>query len=272
MCREFAGQWMPWYDSVDSEEKDLEKRRAQRTDIRIQERQPGILIFRYFDQAYPEFSDRVLMIFLRARRPRPESIPIVFIARAYMRALRNTDSVLILGPTFSGSLHSLGKLIDQDREFGNGLVSYSARSGTVTSLHHKQAFLAGRASFVTFSSSTLDSETQSKGLRDTARALEISELSRVAILAEGESAYGEAAAETAGPNLAKQKNTRIRLFRFPRDISHLRNVYRDAEQAGRAPGKAPAPRSISRSRMSRPERTAYRFSRGRTVRSRRMRS
>jgi hypothetical protein len=234
---EFAGQWMPWYDSVNSDEKDPEKRRDQRNTVRTQERQPGLLIFRHFDEAKPAFDDRVLMVFLVGETPTTGVNPDQFLnARAYMRAIHDTYEVFIQGPTFSGSLHSLRKLIDQDRECDSG--AYKVRSGTVTSRHRVQALISGAAgavSSIQFFGAALDSVTYGIGFRDAVNALHIP-LNQSATLVEDESAYGAAAADVAA---TVEKG--IQRFRFPRDIDHLRNVYRDAVQDGARPGKAPIP-------------------------------
>lgn len=42
----FASQWLPWIDQADPEEKDPEKRREEREDVREQEKQPGVLVYR----------------------------------------------------------------------------------------------------------------------------------------------------------------------------------------------------------------------------------
>jgi hypothetical protein len=243
---EIAGQWMPWYDTVNADEKDPEKRRSQREDIRMQEKQPGILIFRYLnenfylDQKRPKFDSRSLVIFLVGETPTGGVNPDQFLnARAYMNAIGMPTSVLIEGPTFTGSLFSLSKLIDQDHNFRPG-ISYVVRSGTVTSTVHKKAFLSGRESFVSLFSATLDSTTQRAGFEATYAALGIKP-SEAAILVEDETAYGAAASEPTPEDPSRRRILDFRVFRFPRDISHLRNVYREAQQSGMSQGKLPLP-------------------------------
>jgi len=105
----FAAEWLPWIDSADPEEKDPAKRRQQRQDIRSQEKQPGILVFRRSAPLAPSndthFSDDVLLIFLVGETPTTGVNSSQFqLARAYMRAIHEpADEVRILGPTFSGS-------------------------------------------------------------------------------------------------------------------------------------------------------------------------
>jgi hypothetical protein len=232
---EFAGQWMPWYDTVNSDEKDPDKRREQRKVIGAQEKQPGILIFRHFDKKDPVFDGCVLIVFLVGETPTTGVNPDQFLnARAYMRAINDTAPVLIQGPTFTGSLDSLATLIDQDRSYGLHPGNYVVRSGTVTSRQHQAAFLKGR-SFVCLSSATNDSRTQECAFRRTIQSMGVPE-SRAAILFEDESAYGAAVRDAVpGPDCPGVSNEKIRAFPFPRDISHLRNVYRDVDKGGKQP-------------------------------------
>jgi hypothetical protein len=243
----FATQWLPWVDSANSEEKDPGKRRLERQETRIQEKQPGILVFRrsasYVDQnatkEKPSFKKDVLLIFLVGETPTAGVNPAQFqLARAYMRAIRETtDRVRILGPTFSGSFYSLERLLTDDRSQG-AVNMYHVRSGTVTG-SQDGAILQG--SGIDFKGATAHTGDQSRYLRTALRQLGIDDEHAVSLI-EDESAFGSSATEVSvapenpPPVSLKQheEQNSIRVLRFPRDISHLRNAYRDAMAASKS--------------------------------------
>ncbi len=43
---QFVSQWLPWNGTVDPNEDDPTKRAQQRSHIRAQEKQPGVLVYR----------------------------------------------------------------------------------------------------------------------------------------------------------------------------------------------------------------------------------
>jgi hypothetical protein len=253
----FANQWLPWIDEANPEETDPDKRRSERKAVREQEKQPGILVFR---RARPRsgpysgapFSDEVLMVFLVGETPTAGVNPAQFeLARAYMRSIHGPeDEVRILGPTFSGSFYSLADLLVDDEKY-HPVKTYRVRSGTVTGARDAASFRDSFGLFardryaLDFRSATASTDDQdcyfNKALDDLGIKAE-----RAASLIEDESAFGNAAALTSvkgrscwgvgGPIEAQP----IRVYRFPRDISHLRNSYRDAVTAAKA-GNGAAP-------------------------------
>ncbi len=232
---QFSTQWLPWNDTVDPKEGDPAQRAAQREYIREQERQPGVLVFR---RAEPEESaaPETLLVFVVGETPTAGVNPEQFqIARAYMEALchpyRNVDKVRIVGPVFSGSFHSLAELIVQDKLKHPG-KSYQVRSGTATSLHAKEAFDRRAGPSVEFYAATENIRDQRNQFLELVDALGIPR-DRAAVLAEAGSAYGRAAAQAVlQEDLALRED--VRVFRFPRDISHLRDSYRQAVQSSQS--------------------------------------
>jgi hypothetical protein len=225
----FATQWLPWLDATNPDEKDPEKRREERESVRIQEEQPGILVFRQSAEKNKlDFDPRVLLVFLAGETPTAGVNPSQFqLARAYMRAIHEpTDEVRVLGPTFSGSFYSLVELLKDDRAQGK-VPGYRFRSGTATSTYDGTIFqnLAG----VTFQGVMANTEDQEKYFRRTLDDLGI-DYEQAATLVEDESAYGKGAAVAAIPDRPKGEDERqkkeppIRVFRFPRNISHLRDA------------------------------------------------
>jgi len=217
----FAAQWLPWNDNIDPDEKDPKVRREQRADTRNQEKQPGVMVFR------SPTSAQVLVVFLAGETPTGGINSAQFqLARAYMEAINDPGEVRIQGPTFSGSFPSLTNLLRYDKALYRGR-SYRVRSGTVSSSAAGEAF---QQQFPDFHGATANSKDQAKYFSLALQDMRIPE-KYAALLAEDESSAGEAAVQAASD---------IKVFRFPRDISHLRNAYREAVQSSKSEN-APAP-------------------------------
>lgn len=239
---EFATQWLPWIDTIDPNEGDPAKRAQQRDEIREQEKQPGVLVFRHAARATggrskASWEPGALLVFIVGETPTAGVNPYQFrIARAYMDAFsrpqdaRDDNNVRIDGPTFSGSLYSLARSIDQESK-RNPNKSYQVRSGTVQSWAAIEAFksVAGPDFF----SATESLKDQDLHLAAVLPKLHISP-ENAAVLAEDESAFGRAASRQSN------RNSDIRIFRYPRDISHLRNAYHVAVQSSKS-DRTPAP-------------------------------
>ncbi|HJZ96534.1 MAG TPA: hypothetical protein VKE70_08500, partial [Candidatus Solibacter sp.] len=238
----FATQWLPWADAVNPKEGDPEKRRRERQAVRRQERQPGVLVFRHAVNAKDvkkkewEFDRRVLMVFVVGETPTVGLNKTQFeLARWYMRAIHEPDEILVQGPTFSGSLYSLHDLIDQEGNSGKFVV----QSGSATSEAMIRAFQNTNPEFYT---------TQFDGdFRGLLRALGLNP-DEAALLEEEETEYGQAQTrmdlkkkDPEKKDLEKKdpETKPLRTIYFPRDISHLRNAYREVA-AAQSKG-APAP-------------------------------
>jgi hypothetical protein len=237
----FATQWLPWIDGPNPEEKDPEKRREQRQSIWRQEKQPGILVFRKSAQSEKTTSrNEVLLIFLVGETPTAGVNSAQFqLARAYMRAIHEpSDRVRIQGPTFSGSFYSLSKLLADDR-MQAPFLEYRVRSGTATSAGDGATFQQSPG--VNFRGAAASTRDQDRYFRSALDDLRI-DPERAAMLIEEESAYGAAEVASATPKAenALPAKKPIRVFRFPRDISHLRNAYREAVAASKS-GNNPGP-------------------------------
>jgi hypothetical protein len=208
----FATQWLPWNDTVDPDETDPQKRSGDREFIRNHEKQPGVLVFR------GKFgSDASLIVFLVGETPTAGVNPAQFqIARAYMRAIREPDQIRIQGPTFSGSLYSLDKLVEEDKK--NTKAAYWVR-GTVYDRNTGNEF--GKQDRVNFG--TVEARP------DFEKVLEALNIQRddAAILLEDETGYAQSVKLLEDPH-------KVRIIRFPRDISHLRNAYREVQQTSRS--------------------------------------
>ncbi len=230
----FATQWLPWIDAADPEEKDPDKRRQQRQAIRTQEKQPGILVFhRRVSPKEQKSEDDLLLIFLVGETPTGGVNPAQFqLARAYTRAIQEPDDqVLIMGPTFSGSIYSLKNLLAED----HGAHRYKVRSGTVTGSEEGEALQ--HVPGVRFFSTTANTADHDRYLRKALQDLRI-DPAHAALLVEDESLFG---ARSAAQSVKKDTGGPIRVLRFPRDISDLRNAYRDAVSTSSKSGSTPPP-------------------------------
>ncbi len=241
---EFAAEWLPWNDTVDPDEGDPAKRAEQRLYLRGQEVQPGLLVFRRaaLDSATGrpsnDWDTDTLLVFVVGETPTTGINPGQFeIARAYMNALgdpKRQDPVRIDGPTFSGSFDSLAVLINHELA-SQPKLRYKVQSGTVQSWDDALAFYnvvnpRQGPPVVEFHSATENLGEQARRFVDVLDQLGIPR-KQAAVLTEDESAFGEAA--SAG-------SPGIRTLQFPRDISHLRDAYRQAQQAAN-PRNTPAP-------------------------------
>ena len=239
---EFATEWLPWNDTVDPDEGDPAKRAQQRNNIRAREMQPGVLVFRHAAEPVLkepaskwDWGKGALVAFVVGETPTAGVNPVQFqIARAYMKALcdpsMDPGTVRIDGPTFSGSFYSLAGLILQDKG-KQPRKKYQVQSGTTVSQGAAKAFGSRAGPEVKFHSATENFWDQSLHFREVLADLRIPAY-RAAVLAEDESTFGVAASqESAVP---------VRVFHFPRDISHLRDAYRQALQASKS-DNAPVP-------------------------------
>jgi hypothetical protein len=228
---EFATQWLPWSGAAGT---------GKGGAATAQHAEPGVLVFRH-QVPKPAVPGRgwppgALLVFVAGESPTAGVNPRQFqIARAYMRALCPSDGVKIAGPTFSGSFHSLARLIVQDKDPQQpDKYQYQVESGTAQSPGDINAFLAAARPHVRFHSATQDVAAQHRHLQDLRRELRIP-ASQVAVLAEDESTFGDAA---AGQKPGAHDSFQV--FRFPREISHLRDAFHKAVQAAQ-PQTAPTP-------------------------------
>src|ERR1039458_6765135 len=233
----FEGFWFPWRVD-DKEETDPEKRRAAQTDQEERLTKPGLLLFRLRTDSEPpdpDRLDRLLLVFLVGETPTSGINRIAFHnAWNYATSLKTKDLEIcgsgacmgILGPSFSGSVPSLSRLLRRARVDQPGSwVSEPVRnsnppekifviSGAVTSPPKLPGF-----DFCT----TVESDVNAVlAFRDYLG----SKAGRFAFLVEDETAYGENFAESIFPILKEKTTTgdwHPLLLRYPRGIAGVRN-------------------------------------------------
>jgi hypothetical protein len=252
---EFAAQWLPWYDSADAGEKDAEKRRKQRALIKEQESQPGLLVFRHGPvsggagekkSADSHFDNNLLFVFLIGETPTTGINGVAFrIARAYMRAFGDPPEVRIVGPTFSGSYYSLSQLIEGDHIRANQQqvlralpsVRYVVRTGSATSANAADALKHTPHVDIRVNGIGENSNDHTQHFESVRDGLGI-DPRQTAILAEDDTAFSRQFGHSRD-NKGHPQETLV--LRFPRDISHLRNVYQEANSKS---GQESTPSSV----------------------------
>jgi len=225
----FAAQWLPWADPIDPQIKDPVRRRYQRARASAQENEPGVLVFRH-SLTGGNFDRRVLLIFIVGETPTGGVNQMQFRkAKEYVRALGGDGSVFMLGPSFSGSFQSLRELVAEDAQ-----TRFVVRNGNAASVPDARAFR--KLKNVVFTSANTSSEDFQYFFLEALAQLGI-EPNRAAVLAEDETRIGSVAepktsTETPGQACIDTVNIRdVLKLKFPRDISQLRNAYRDTSNA-----------------------------------------
>jgi len=236
----FVAQWMPWNDKADPDEKDPTDRREQRADLRLQEKQPGVMVFRL---PGPGNNNKLLVVFLAGETPTAGINPAQFqLGLAYMDAVNPPGEVQIQGPSFSGSFISLTRLL-----VGDWPRSYRIRSGTATNSKAEGTMetefrkeFDPKGVFLDFRGTSETIDDEAADFLDSLKHMGISP-SEAALLVEDESGFGQRMAmDVADPASANVGPNNNKVFRFPRDISHLRNAYREAVQSSK-PDKSAVP-------------------------------
>ncbi|HUA83754.1 MAG TPA: hypothetical protein VMB85_07835 [Bryobacteraceae bacterium] len=240
---EFANQWLPWLDHLDPNQGDINERRGQRRLQREQEAFPGVLVFRRAPDkdASAQFRRQALLIFLV-----PETPTSGLSRTAFYAAMNIADalaprgsSIGIVGPSFSGSLHSLDSALNEwaTTSARAARLNYRIYSGSVSSWARGKAFENSvNAGFesknfrsLQFRSTLASDEDQCAAFLALLRNYHI-DPEDAAYLKEDETAYG-----TSGDC------SDVREYIFPRDIAHVRNAYQESVAASHLPNAQPEP-------------------------------
>jgi hypothetical protein len=254
---EYDSQWLPWQDAPDPDEKDPERRMKERAAVAQERREPGVLLFRHQPVQHDtglRFDRRLLLVFIVGETPTSGINKGQFLrAHEYTRRILRLSTqqatasanpelpIRLLAPTFSGSFSSLAELVQSSP------ASYEIISGTATGKRYADAFLATvhQPARVRFASARVYDEDLDHAFRLVLRKLKISTSDAVSLV-EDESGYGNSQSyvPNAGIPDDKTKELRVRTILFPRDISQLRNAYREAVQEAKqkdASNQSPLP-------------------------------
>ena len=241
----FDGYWFPWRPDQ-KEETDSEKRTAAEKEREQRSNTPGILLFRrnppHPSPSHPHPEKELLLVFLVGETP-TSGINRVAFDRAWTYATKLADTPLpvceaanrssrtcvgILGPSFTGSVASLKFLLERKSAEADPLTGGKTRyetfaiSGAVTGEDASTRQLTDDNHFCT----TIETDrnrwaVSSQFLNNLSQFFwgagrDIQE--HFAVLAEDETAYGEAAEKP----LDGEKRVSL-VLRFPRGIARIRN-------------------------------------------------
>ncbi|MGI9073480.1 MAG: hypothetical protein ACR2JB_19715 [Bryobacteraceae bacterium] len=181
-------------------------------------------------------NNRVLFVFVAAETPTAGINGYQFrAARAYMRAFGDANDVKIQGPTFSGSFSSLTQLINLDQQLVGAKVwdqiRYIVRTGTASNERSAHDFIRYTHANIDFHSTNANISDEAAQFCKILNDFRIPS-DQAAILVEDQTGYSMGwYSNLKGSTICK--NGLPRLLNFPREISHLRNVYRGEHTAAR---------------------------------------
>lgn len=236
----FSRARMPWASEEHDTRSDLNSKLAWEHYHLSQDNLPGLVIFRNIpDDPRESKNEEDLFVFVVGETPTGgihkeqfnNALEVINDIRRVVQSA-TPDKLLILGPTFSGSLPSLNDLLisNEKRLCGTSLhCSTSVHSGTVTSYMWADWFMGVQpeVDFMTFQESDDYSECHflSYVLQQKYWLSDIAELS------EDETAYGEGSTKPAREKCDLQTPERdIVHLHFPREISRLRTAYQSELQ------------------------------------------
>jgi hypothetical protein len=237
------GFWFPWRVN-DKEETDPEKRKAAQADQEKRLAKPGLLLFRRrADPNQLDLSNRLLLVFLVGETPTSGINRVAFHnAWNYATNLKTKDLNIcpsgavscmgILGPSFSGSVPSLSRLLDVAGPLGTKSGDdIFVISGAVTSPPPVTGF-----HFCT----TVESDKSAlAAFKDY--LYQVSKGGLFAFLAEDETEYGEKFTESF-PLLDEKpprKDWNPLLLRYPRGIAGVRNSAEELPGLANSPQPSP---------------------------------
>ena len=236
----FSHQWLPWTQQSGSPTLKPEEQRTERQMDQERQTLPGILMFRRgrardWSAVEPWISERVLVVLLVPETPTAGISGDAFYAALNLAvSLAPTHEIGLLTPSFSGSFQSLAKLtggwlhaVPEHLAHLHKTVYGGSASSTTAARAFVQALAGGG---IQFQSGVMSSHDSLQAIRGIAAKFGFPE-SRVALLIEGESGFGE---EFVYPEIQGQSGRQAApfpIYRFPRNISHLRDAYQQAEAA-----------------------------------------
>src|SRR5271169_3207689 len=260
----YDGSWFPWNQSQKSYESLTDEEQSAQFEAELQE-QPGIMVFRSGVNQPKEPYEGGLAIFVVAEQPTGGISDAQFEhALQWMSAFQSTPSshkLRIIGPTFSGSLSSLERELENQNAFlnyPNGIEIFSGATNAEENVRWFEKTLRPEDEFRTF--------LQSDSLM-TDRFLcylqhEGYDLNHVAILSEDQTAFGKAKVSKdqkgGGPGEPRCQDHRNRYegtpvyLYYPRDIATLRSAYEQQAIFSASKPQANAPATSLKQDLSEP--------------------
>lgn len=261
----FDRQLLPWDNKSHPEPADFRIRDKEKDCTERKEKDPGVLIFRPTKEKEKEGEGPLFVLVVGEQPTGGINYPQFYSALKIIQEISpDSTSLRILGPTFSGSLYSLDRILRSldkilPKRAASLLKNIYVHSGTVTSWSAASQFIQDwcnidnpKVQFVTFQESDqyrlrhfLHQYIETHGYKSH----------DVAQLSEGETAYGRVTQSSVKNQtdvcLATEKldddreEPAVLQLYFPREISQLRSAYQHdiyMDQGGGNSGKS-APRS-----------------------------
>jgi hypothetical protein len=238
---EFATQWLPWRDHLDSSSGDIEDQLRERQLEREQEALPGILVFRR-NASHPNVLSDALFVLLVPETPTKGVAGDAFYAALHFARLLSRDKCEdtnepcktgLLGPSFSGSFDSLARFLWAWE--GQKTIYEIVYGGSISSVENAKQFektleepngLLETTQFK-FRSGIASSDSYVDAFERVLSTYGIPP-DKAAYWVEDESSFG-ASFQTA----RRKRQQDIPTYRFPREISRLRSAYQEATQSSR---------------------------------------
>jgi hypothetical protein len=258
---EFATQWLPWRDTPDGSPSGIEHQRRERQLEHDQEDLPGILVFHRgilgipgetTGAPPPRKREEVLFVFLVAETPTKgiagdEFYAALNLARVLSsnRCKDSTDvcKIGLLAPTFSGSFNSLARLL---RAWdGREAIYKTVYGGSISSFENarlfEEAIKVDNDQPFSFRSGIAASNDNIAAFDKVLSYYNI-ERDKAAFWVEDESGFGASSFSALEKFNLRREIREIPIYRFPREISHLRSAYQEATQAARSTTRNASPR------------------------------
>lgn len=221
---QFATQWLPWQDYFNGEETDINQRRGQRRLQREQEEMPGILVFRQ-DVLGPKTqttqdSPALFVLLVPETVTAGVNIASFHAAMHIATILSPANPVGILAPSFSGSFASLTSVVNQWKPS----INRNVYSGSASNLGYAQAFQDNTK--LSFYGGVTNSDDYKAAVCTVLAKYGLNQTT--AVLKEDEGGFSQSLGEASTWTALNHSPCKIETYVFPRDISHLRNAYKDA--------------------------------------------
>ena len=251
----YDASWFPW-ETADKQPSDSQTADELQT---IQQNQPGVMVFRKALHSSGQPYGGGLVIFLVGEQPtggiRDEQFENALAWIARLGGLKDNEALHILGPTFSGSLPSLQRVLE--RSFGSGKEGRRiyVSSGTVSSMTGLRWFRnwieTNRPG--SYFRSAVESDSLMVDRFCQYLANQGYGVNHIALLSEDETAFGRATRDPKAKKSEHPCDGAIDLY-YPRDIASLRSAYEQQSvlSAAKPSSEGNAPSTTLRGDLSEP--------------------
>jgi hypothetical protein len=239
--------WLPWSRESEKEEGDWRKREEFRAWKKRRQEQPGIVLFRYFGK---EKKDHLLAVLLIGENPASGINKVQFenAVRLVRHVKQNDDGkpIRVLGPTYSGSITSLGMAIaglEKHKDIQCRACRFSVITGSATAPSNRENLAKISKGRACYQAVVQDDDRVRRRFLEYLDKQDVS-LCEVAILSEVGTEYGSQPLRRRDGSQGHCKGrAEVLQLRYPLEISRLRNAYQDDPELSvlwsQRPGQAP---------------------------------